>query len=109
MDVFSNRTDSGTLIPFMKQMEKKHSSRYREVVADAGYESLDNLLFLERSGQICFVKPANYAAQKKRNFVLRSDEWKTCATIHRKTFFSARRAADFCAGESRPNGERVSP
>lgn len=68
VDVFSNRTDSGTLIPFMKQMEKKHSSRYREVVADAGYESLDNLLFLERSGQICFVKPANDDAQKTKKF-----------------------------------------
>ena len=45
VDVFNNRTDFGTLIPFMKRMEKKHGSRYREVAADAGYESLDNMLF----------------------------------------------------------------
>ena len=68
VDVFSNRTDSGTLIPFMKHVEQKHGSRYLEVVADAGYESLDNLLFLESSGQICFVKPANYDAQKTKKF-----------------------------------------
>lgn len=63
VDVFHDRTDFGTLIPFMKQMEKKHGVRYREVVADAGYKSLHNVLFLESSGQLCFVKPANYDAQ----------------------------------------------
>ena len=68
VDVFSNRTDSGTLIPFLKQIGKKHGSRYHEVVADAGYESLNNLLFLESSGQLCFVKPSNYDAQKTKKF-----------------------------------------
>lgn len=68
VDVFYNRTDSGTLIPFLKQIGKKHGSRYHEVVADAGYESLNNLLFLESSGQLCFVKPSNYDAQKTKKF-----------------------------------------
>ena len=68
VDVFHDRTDFGTLIPFMKQMEKKHGARYHEVVADAGYESLNNMLFLESSGQLCFVKPANYDAQKTKKF-----------------------------------------
>jgi len=68
VDVFSNRTDSGTLIPFMKQMENQHHCRYREVVADAGYESLNNLLFLESSGQLCFIKPADYEAKKTKKF-----------------------------------------
>ena len=68
VDVFHDRTDFGTLIPFMKQIEKKHGARYREVVADAGYESLNNMLFLESNGQLCFVKPANYDAQKTKKF-----------------------------------------
>lgn len=66
VDVFSNRTGSGTLILFMKQMGKKHGARYREAVTDAGYESLDNMLFLESSGELSFVKPANYDAQKSK-------------------------------------------
>jgi len=39
VDVFHDRTDFGTLIPFMKQIEKKHGARYREVVADAGMKA----------------------------------------------------------------------
>lgn len=68
VDVFSDRTDFGTMIPFMRQMEKKHGARYQEVVADAGYESLNNLLFLEGNGQLCFVKPANHEAQKTKKY-----------------------------------------
>ena len=68
IDVFSNRTDVGTLIPFMQKLEKEHKQRYEEVVADAGYESLDNYLYLEANGQMSFIKPANYEAQKTRKY-----------------------------------------
>ena len=68
VDVFSNRTDFGTLIPFLKQLQQQHGTKYEEVTADAGYESLDNYLFLEENGQVSFIKPANYEAQKTRKF-----------------------------------------
>ena len=58
--VFSNRTDFGTLVPFLKQLQQHHEARYEEVTADAGYESLENYLFLEENGQVSFIKPANY-------------------------------------------------
>ena len=38
--VFSNRTDFGTLIPFLTYLWHKHGKSYRNVVADSGYESL---------------------------------------------------------------------
>jgi transposase len=44
---FPNRTDSGTLRPFLRRLEQCHGKRYRDIVADAGYESLDNYLYLE--------------------------------------------------------------
>jgi len=37
-------------------------------VTDAGYESLDNYLYLEDNGQISFIKPINYEAQKAKKF-----------------------------------------
>ena len=68
IDVFSNRTDFGTLVPFLKQLRRFHEARYEEVVADAGYESLENYLFLEENGQVSFIKPSNYEVQKTRKF-----------------------------------------
>lgn len=68
IDVFSNRTDFGTLIPFLKQLQHHHEAKYEEVTADAGYESLDNYLFLEENGQVSFIKPSNYEAQKAKKF-----------------------------------------
>ena len=66
--MFSNRTDFGTLIPFLKQLQHYHGAKYEEVTADAGYERLENHLFLEENGQVSFIKPANYEAQKRKKF-----------------------------------------
>ena len=68
VEVFSNRTDFGTLVPFLKTLQRKHNSKYTEVTADAGYESLDNYLYLEQNGQLSFIKPANYEAKKTSRF-----------------------------------------
>ena len=68
IDVFSNRTDVGTFIPFMHKLEIAHKQRYEEVTADAGYESLDNYLYLEANGQMSFIKPSNYESQKTKKY-----------------------------------------
>ena len=68
IDVFSNRTDVGTLVPFLKQVQRHHEITYKAVTADAGYESLENYLFLEENGQLSLIKPANYEAQKTKKF-----------------------------------------
>ena len=68
IDVFSNRTDVGTFIPFMHRLEMAHKQRYEEVTADAGYESLDNYLYLEENGQMSFIKPSNYESKKAKKF-----------------------------------------
>lgn len=65
---FSNRTDSGTLQAFLRQLERQHWQKYQAIVADAGYESADNYLFLEDNGQFSFIKPINYEAQKTKKF-----------------------------------------
>lgn len=68
IDVFSNRTDFGTLVPFLKQLQYYHEAKYEEVTADAGYESLENYLYLEENGQLSFIKPSNYEVKKTKRF-----------------------------------------
>ena len=68
IDAFSNRTDVGTLIPFLHKLEMAHKQRYEEVTADAGYESEENYLYLEANGQMSFIKPSNYEAQKTKKY-----------------------------------------
>ena len=52
----------------LKQLQRRHETRYKEVTADAGYESLENYLYLEENEQLSFIKPANYEAQKTKKF-----------------------------------------
>ena len=66
--MFSNRTDFGTLTPFLRTLQKQHRKTYAEVTADAGYESLENYLYLEDNGQMSFIKPSNYEAQRTKKF-----------------------------------------
>ena len=68
IEVFSNRTDYGTLEPFLRSMEKKHGKKYQKVTADAGYESMDNYLYLEENGQISFIKPQNHDQLKTKKY-----------------------------------------
>ncbi len=68
LGLFSNRTDFGTLVPLLQKMRKEHGCQYEEVCADAGYESLDNYLYLEQNGQTSFIKPSNYEKKKTKKF-----------------------------------------
>ena len=68
IEAFPDRTDVRTMKPFLRKLEQAHRDRYEEVTADAGYESLENYLYLEDNGQVCFIKPQNYEVQKKSSF-----------------------------------------
>ena len=68
VDISAHPTDTRTLIPFLKDMEKHLPFKYTEIVADAGYESEENYAFLERNGQLSFIKPTNYEIAQKRSY-----------------------------------------
>lgn len=68
LTVNPNPTDTKTLIPFLKDMERNLGFKYTDIVADAGYESEENYLFIEENGQTAFIKPNNYEISKKRKF-----------------------------------------
>ena len=68
LDISSHPTDTRTLIPFLKDMESHLPFKYQEIVADAGYESEENYLFLEENGQMSYIKPQNYEISKTRKY-----------------------------------------
>ena len=68
IETFSDRTDLGTLVPLLEELKRQHKGKYAEVTADAGYESLENYLYLEKNGQMSFIKPSNYEVRKTKRF-----------------------------------------
>ena len=90
LDVTQRATDTRTLIPFLKDMEDHLPFRYRDIVADAGYESEENYLYIESNGQVAFIKPNNYEKAKTRKYKkdigrmenMAYDEEKDCYVCH---------------------------
>lgn len=64
----SQPTDTTTLIPFLKDAETHLKFKYKNITADAGYESEENYVFLEKNGQLSYIKPANYEISKMRKY-----------------------------------------
>lgn len=68
LTISARPTDTRTLIPFLKEMEEYLLFKYKEIVADAGYESEENYLFIEANQQLAFIKPQNYEISKTRKY-----------------------------------------
>ena len=66
--VFQDRNDTTTLIPFLKDMTYYLKIRYQNIIADSGYESEENYLYLEEKEQTCYIKPQTYEKWKKKSF-----------------------------------------
>lgn len=67
-DIFQDRNDVWTLVPFLKHMEKQLGFRYPSVTADSGYESEEAYDYLREQGQAAYIKPQTYEKWKKRSF-----------------------------------------
>ena len=88
--MFPNPTDVLTLKPFVEQMEADLSLRFSRLVADAGYESEENLKYLEEKRIMAFIKPANYEqigtkkfeAQIGKKENMRYDSEQDCYVCH---------------------------
>ena len=68
LDLSSHPTDVLTLVPFLKDMDDHLPFHYREIIADAGYESEEAYVFLEQNGQKSYLKPQNYEISKTRKY-----------------------------------------
>lgn len=81
LTVGSEPTDTPTLIPFLERMEQCLKFRCEKIVADAGYESEENYVYLEGNGQLAFIKPSNYEISKTRKYkndISRIENMKYC-------------------------------
>ena len=67
-DVSAHPSDTLTLIPFLRNAEEMLGYKYKNIVADAGYESEENYVFIELNGQDAYIKPANYEISKTKKF-----------------------------------------
>jgi transposase len=67
VSVSSERNDQLTLIPFMENL-RSHGIEYRDVTADAGYESEENYSYFEVIETECYIKPQNYERSKTKKF-----------------------------------------
>lgn len=67
-DISPAPSDMPTLIPFLKDMEGYLPFKYKEIVADAGYESEEIYAFLEGNSQEAYIKPCNYEISRTRKY-----------------------------------------
>lgn len=68
VEIFQDRNDVWTLVPFLKHMEKQLGLRYPSVTADSGYESEEAYDYLKAHDQKPYIKPQTYEKWKKRSF-----------------------------------------
>ena len=68
VDISSKRSDQLTFIPFLDKLGESLPAKYENIIADAGYESEENYVYLEENNQKSFIKPQNYENTKSKKF-----------------------------------------
>ena len=68
VDISSERADQLTFIPFLDKLEKDLPEKFKNVIADAGYESEENYKYLSEHNQNPYIKPQNYEKAKSKKF-----------------------------------------
>lgn len=68
VDISSERSGQLTFIPFLNKIESNINKKYKNIVADAGYESEENYLCLERNNQNAYIKPSSYERSKTKKY-----------------------------------------
>jgi len=63
--VTQDRSDGRSMIPFLESISRFN---YQNIVADAGFESEENYTYLEKSGQLAFIKPSNHERSKTKKY-----------------------------------------
>lgn len=67
-DISSERSDQLTFIPFLEKLQNNLGQKYENVIADAGYESEENYMYLKTHTQKPYIKPQTYEKSKTSKF-----------------------------------------
>ena len=68
--LFSERSDTLTLLPLLNHLKEKTGKQPRHLVADSGYESEENYTGLEKMGIEAYIKPTNYEISQTKKYKL---------------------------------------
>ena len=68
LGLYPNPTDTRTLMPFLNHMHDHFGIKPLYVVADAGYDSEENLAFLKAHSYLSVIKPSKYEVRKQRSY-----------------------------------------
>ena len=60
--------DMYTLKPFLTKLFKSYPNKLDKIVADAGYESEENYVYLAENNLTSYIKPSNYEQSKTRKY-----------------------------------------
>ncbi len=66
--LFSERSDTLTLLPLLRRLKEKTERLPTRLVADSGYESEENYTGLQEMGIEAYIKPTNYEKSKTRKY-----------------------------------------
>ena len=61
-------SDMYTLKPFLMKLLENYQGKLEKIVADAGYESEENYVFLAENKLTSYIKPSNYEKSKTRKY-----------------------------------------
>lgn len=61
-------SDMNTLRPFINQIDDLHPGQLHEIVADAGYESIENYKYLDEEDLVAYIKPLDYEQKKRHKY-----------------------------------------
>ena len=67
-NVSHHPSDMYTLKPFLNKLLKNHPDKLNKIVADSGYESEENYVFLAENKLLSYIKPSNYEQLKTRKY-----------------------------------------
>ena len=73
--LFSERSDTLTLLPLLNHLKEKTGKQPKRLVADSGYESEENYTVLEKMGIEAYIKPTNYEISQTRKY--KSDKFRS--------------------------------
>lgn len=66
--LFPNPTDTLTLIPFLKSFQERYGKTPSTIVADAGYGSEENYLYMDKTGMDAYVKYNYFHMEQKPRY-----------------------------------------
>lgn len=68
VDLSQERSDHYTLIPFLELLKEIYPKTWENIIADAGYESEENYVYLKSNGYEAYIKPTNHEQMKTRSY-----------------------------------------